>query len=171
VVAAVSVLAWVALGPDSTEVVSDATTTQASGPAPTSGSPQDVTPPTAVPAIAVPENYGPRMDLVELDGWLNTEATSLDEFDGKVLLIEMWTFGCSNCKARIPHNQSYYREFAGENFEIIGVHAPEFGYEADVANIERALVDLGVTWPVALDTDKLNFRAWQPGSTNYWPRT
>lgn len=118
-----------------------------------------------------PENMGPRMDLVEIDGWLNTSAGSIDDFDGKVLLVEMWTFGCHNCKARIPYNQSYYEEFAGENFEIIGVHAPEFSYEADVGNIEQALVDLGVTWPVALDTDKKNFRAWQPGTTSYWPRT
>ena len=118
-----------------------------------------------------PENLGSRMDLVDLDGWLNTDATSIDQFDGQVLLVEMWTFGCSNCKARIPHNQSYYEEFADENFEIIGVHAPEFGYEADPANIEEAIVRLGVTWPVALDTSKKNFRAWQPGRTNYWPRT
>lgn len=141
-------------------------------PAETSEEPSDPDPaPPPEPATDAPENFGPRMELVELDGWLNTSATSLDEFDGQVLLVEMWTFGCHNCKARIPYNQGYYEEFADENFEIIGVHAPEFGYEADVANIENALVDLGVTWPVALDTDKKNFRAWQPGSTNYWPRT
>ncbi len=129
--------------------------------------------PTAVPepAANAPENFGPRMDLVDLDGWLNTDATSIDDFNGKVLLVEMWTFGCSNCKARIPYNQGYYEKFGDQNFEIIGVHAPEFSYEADVANIENALVDLGVTWPVALDTDKLNFRAWQPGSRSFWPRS
>jgi len=129
--------------------------------------------PTATPAPAIPEpeNYGPRMDLVELDGWLNTEATSIDDFNGRVLLVEMWTFGCHNCKARIPHNQSYYEEFKGDDFEIIGVHAPEFSYEAEVPNIIAAAADLGVDWPIALDTNKKNFRAWQEGRTNYWPRT
>ena len=126
---------------------------------------------TPEPTIEEPENYGPRMDLVELDGWLQTDATSIDDFNGKVVLVEMWTFGCHNCKARIPFNQSYYEEFKDENFEIVGVHAPEFSYEADISNIENALVDLGVTWPIALDTNKKNFRAWQPGSTNFWPRT
>ena len=126
--------------------------------------------PTATP-VPVPENYGPRMDLVDIDGWLQTDATSIDEFDGQVLLVEMWTFGCFNCKARIPHNQSYYEEFGDENFEILGVHAPEFSYEADLANIEEALERLDVPWPQALDMEKKNFRAWQPGSTNYWPRT
>ena len=64
-----------------------------------------------------------------------------------------------------------YEEFGDENFEILGVHAPEFSYEAEVAAIEEALVRLDVPWPQALDTDKKNFRAWQPGTTNYWPRT
>lgn len=127
--------------------------------------------PTPEPAIPAPENFGARMDLVELDGWLNTDATSIDDFNGQVLLVEMWTFGCHNCKARIPHNQSYYEEFADENFEIIGVHAPEFSFEAEVPNIIEAAERLGVTWPIALDTNKLNFRAWQPGRTNFWPRT
>lgn len=127
--------------------------------------------PMPTPAIEAPENFGPRMDLVEIDGWLNTDATSIDDFNGQVLLVEMWTFGCSNCKARIPFNQSYYEEFGDENFEILGVHAPEFSFEADVNNIIEAAERLGVNWPIALDTEKLNFRAWQPGSTNYWPRT
>lgn len=161
VLAALGALAWVAFGGDSTSDVAESATSGTTTPTATA-------PP---PGVEAPENFGPRMDLVGLDGWLNTDATSLAEFDQQVLLVEMWTFGCHNCKARIPYNQGFYEEFADENFEIIGVHAPEFGYEADFANIEAALVELGVRWPVALDTDKKNFRAWQPGSTNYWPRT
>jgi thiol-disulfide isomerase/thioredoxin len=127
--------------------------------------------PTPEPTIEAPENFGPRMDLVELDGWLNTDATSIDDFNGQVVLVEMWTFGCHNCKARIPYNQSYREEFGDQNFEIVGVHAPEFSYEAEVPNIVEAAANLGVDWPIALDTNKKNFRAWQPGSTNFWPRT
>lgn len=126
---------------------------------------------TRSPTVDAPENFGPRMDLVEIDGWLNTDATSIDDVNGQVVLVEMWTFGCSNCKARIPFNQSYYKEFGDENFEIVGVHAPEFSFEADVNNIIEAAERLGVNWPIALDTQKKNFRAWQPGSTNFWPRT
>jgi len=118
-----------------------------------------------------PENYGPRKDLVNLDGWRNTDNSSIDDFDGKVLLVEMWTFGCSNCKARIPHNQELYAATSRDDFDIIGVHAPEFSFEAEIPNIEDALVRLGVTWPVALDTNKENFRAWQEGGRRFWPRT
>ena len=130
---------------------------------------------TSVPVTEVlveaPENFGPRKDLVDLDGWRNTEATSIDDFDGKVLLVEMWTFGCSNCKARIPHNQELYANLRRDDFDIIGVHAPEFDFEADIANIEDAIDRLGVTWPVAIDTNKTNFRAWQEGGRRFWPRT
>ncbi len=120
---------------------------------------------------AAPDNDGPRKDLVNLDGWLNTDIESLDELDGKVVLVEMWTFGCFNCKARIPHNQELYASLGRDDFEIVGVHAPEFSFEAELANIEEAIDRLGVTWPVALDTNKENFRAWQDGGRRFWPRT
>ena len=124
------------------------------------------------PALdGAPENLGPRKELVNLDGWLNTQITNLDELDGKVVLVEMWTFGCSNCKARIPHSQDLYATLSREEFEIVGVHAPEFSFEAEIPNIEAAVLDLGVTWPVAIDTNKENFRAWQDGGRRFWPRT
>ena len=172
-VGGLAAIGWVALGGGTeTAEAPSADTAPSTDAAPsTEASTAETEPaPTATP-VPVPENYGPRMDLVDIDGWLQTDATSIDEFDGQVLLVEMWTFGCFNCKARIPHNQSYYEEFGDENFEILGVHAPEFSYEADLANIEEALERLDVPWPQALDMEKKNFRAWQPGSTNYWPRT
>ncbi len=169
-VGGLAAIGWVALSADdetaSTTAVA-ASTGATTGAAATSTTAVTPTPTT----FQEPDNYGPRMDLVDIDGWLQTDATSIDEFDGQVLLVEMWTFGCFNCKARIPHNQSYYEEFGDDNFEILGVHAPEFSYEAELANIEEALERLDVTWPQALDMEKKNFRAWQPGTTNYWPRT
>ncbi len=122
-------------------------------------------------SVPEPDNFGQRRDLVNLDGWLNTENTSIDDFDGQVLIVEMWTFGCFNCKNRLPHTQALYEDLQGENFDIIGVHAPEFDFEAEIPRIEQATVDLGVTWPVALDTNKENFRAWQDGGRRFWPRT
>lgn len=119
----------------------------------------------------VPENLGPRLGLEDLDGWLNTDIASLDELDGQVVLVEMWTFGCHNCQARIPHNQELYAAYKDQGFEIVGVHAPEFNHEADFDNIVNAVERLGVTWPVALDTEKQNFRAWQEGGRRFWPRT
>lgn len=184
----VALLAWVALRSDDSTPVStsfdfvdepavepaepaEQPATELAGEAEQSATPAPAAAEPPEPAIEAPENFGPRRSLVDLDGWLNTDITSLDDLDGQVVMVEMWTFGCSNCKARIPYNQAYYDEFRDQGFEIVGVHAPEFSYEADVENIKNALVDLGVTWPVALDTNKKNFRAWQSGTTSYWPRT
>lgn len=167
-VAGVVLIGVVAFGGDDAVVSSTGSSTDSAEAARSNDEP--VT--SVEPALSeAPENLGPRKDLVQLDGWLNTEITDLSELDGKVILVEMWTFGCRNCKARIPHNQQLYSNLSRDDFEIVGVHAPEFDYEADVSNIEKAVVDLGVTWPVALDTNKLNFRAWQEGGRRFWPRT
>ena len=111
----------------------------------------------------------PKPALEDLDGWFNTDATSLNDFDGQVRVVEFWTFGCFNCKNRIPHTQELYAEYKDQGLEIIGIHTPEFDFERDPAAVEQATVDLGVTWPVALDTDKTNFRAWQT-NRRFWPR-
>ncbi len=113
----------------------------------------------------------PAPDLVELDGWLQTEANSLDDFEGKVLVLQFWTFSCRNCKATIPNLKEIYSAYGRDQIEIVGVHAPEFSFEEDPAAVLTAATELGVNWPIALDTGKRNFHGWQEGRTAYWPRT
>ncbi len=120
-------------------------------------------PPTTLPDL------GKARELTELDGWLQTDIGSLEELRGKVVVVEFWTFGCINCKHTLPRLQQLYAEHRGDDFEIVGVHSPEFDYEKDPEAISVAAQELGVTWPIALDTRKKNFFAWQ-GSPAYWPR-
>ena len=122
------------------------------------------------PLGEAPPILAPKPDLAGLDGWLQSDATSLASFDGQVRIVQFWTFGCSNCKNTLPHLRALYAEHHDDGLEIIGVPSPEFDYEADTDNIAAAAVDLGVTWPIALDTEKVNFRAWQ-GRRRFWPRT
>lgn len=109
-------------------------------------------------------------DLLEIDGWLNTEATNYEDFDGQVQIVQFWTYSCYNCTNTLPYLKDIYAEYEADGLEIIGVHAPEFTFERDPANVAAAVEELGVTWPVALDTERLNFRKWQVGR-NFWPRT
>lgn len=109
--------------------------------------------------------------LVDIDGWLQTDVRSLDDLLGKVVVVQFWTFSCRNCKATIPNLQEIYAIHPRSDVEIVGVHAPEFSFEADPDAISDAAAELGVTWPIALDTHKRNFHAWQEGKTAYWPRT
>ena len=125
----------------------------------------------AAPALSeAPPLLGPVDELTDIDGWINSDATGLASYNGQVRIVQFWTFGCYNCKNTLPHLQNIYNQWNPQGLEIIGVHAPEFDYEADPANINKAVVELGVNWPVALDTEKTNFRSWQ-GSRRFWPRT
>lgn len=119
--------------------------------------------------VEAPPILDPKPALVDLDGWLQTENDSLDDWDGQVRIVEFWTFGCFNCKNRIPFTQAIYERWQPEGLEIIGIHTPEFEWERDPDVIAQAAIDLGVPWPIALDTDKTNFRAWQE-NRRFWPR-
>lgn len=97
------------------------------------------------------------------------DVTSSEELRGKVVAVLFWTFGCSNCKATVPHMIELYEKYQDQGFEIVRVHAPEFDFEADRANIVEAVGELEVTWPIALDTNKRTFHSWQEGPTAHWP--
>lgn len=128
--------------------------------------------PTTITTIPTPEvlrEVHPR--LVDIDGWLQSEVVSLEELRGQVVIVEFWTFGCYNCKNRLPYTQEIYAKYRDRGLEIVGIHSPEFKYEEDVDNIREAMVELGVTWPVVLDTRRRTFWEWQAGGTAYWPRT
>ncbi|MEM7321625.1 MAG: redoxin domain-containing protein [Actinomycetota bacterium] len=125
--------------------------------------------PTTVTVIDPPPILEAKPTLTNIDGWINTDASSLDDFAGQVRVVEFWTFGCFNCKNRIPHTQELYAQYKDQGLEIIGIHSPEFERERDPEAVLEATERLGVTWPVALDTEKTNFRAWQ-GNRRFWPR-
>jgi thiol-disulfide isomerase/thioredoxin len=150
------------------------------GTAPVSTTAADSTSPAAVtgsvsgntaPAAATPPVLRPAPTLKRLDGWLQADISSLGELRGRVVILQFWTFGCSNCRATLPHLADIYSTYRSAGLEIVGVHSPEFDYEKDPDAILEAAERLGVTWPIALDTAKVNFHAWQEGATAYWPRT
>lgn len=124
----------------------------------------------AVTTTTTPPMLGQALGLTDLDGWLQTDIAGLADLRGQVVIVQFWTFGCYNCKNTIPYLRDIYREYHDAGLEIVGVHSPEFDYERDPEAILAAAQDLGVTWPIALDTQRRNFRAWQ-GSPAYWPRT
>ena len=115
---------------------------------------------------------GTAFTLGKLDGWLNTDATSLEEIreQNSITVVQFWTFGCRNCKKTLDALGQLHADFRDRGVEVVGVHSPEFAYEANVDNIIEAAAELGVVWPIALDTRKYNFHVWQEGPTAYWPR-
>ena len=151
---------------DGSDRTSDGATPSATTPADDNSSD---TAPTAADAPDLPDR-GLHPELVDIEGWLQSDVTSLEELQGKVVAVQFWTFGCSNCKATLPHMSELYQKYQDQGFEIVGIHAPEFDFEAERANIVDAAAELCVTWPIALDTTKHTFHLWQEGPTAHWPR-
>lgn len=129
-----------------------------------------ITAPTSTLATPDLPDRGLHPPLRDIDGWLQADVTSLEELRGQVVAVQFWTFGCSNCRATLEHMQDWYAEYRDQGLEIVGIHAPEFSHEAEVENVVAAAADLGVTWPIVLDTQKHTFHDWQEGPRGYWPR-
>lgn len=98
--------------------------------------------------------------------WINSSALTLAELRGKVVLIDFWTYSCINCIRTQPYLNAWYEAYHDEGFEIIGVHAPEFEFEKNIPNVERAVKDEEITYPVAMDND---YATWNSFDNHYWP--
>jgi thiol-disulfide isomerase/thioredoxin len=105
-------------------------------------------------------------DFTGIDGWLNSTPLTLADLRGKVVLIDFWTFSCVNCVRTIPHLQVLYNSYKTDGFVIVGVHSPEFDFEMVPANVASAVTRLGVTWPVAIDSQMATWNAYR---NQYWP--
>lgn len=85
---------------------------------------------------------------------------------GAPVLVDFWDYTCVNCLNTLPYLRGWYERYAATGFEIVGVHAPEFPFARDPRLIERAVRDLGIIWPVAIDND---YKIWQSYANRYWP--
>ena len=107
--------------------------------------------------------------MPELSGaisWLNTPPLTREALRGKVVLVSFWTYTCINSLRPLPYVKAWADKYKGAGLVVIGVHTPEFSVEKDQVNVERAVRDLKVTFPVALDSD---YRIWKAFHNHYWP--
>jgi cytochrome c biogenesis protein CcdA/thiol-disulfide isomerase/thioredoxin len=108
----------------------------------------------------------PAPELVDIQGWINSDPLTLAQLRGKVVLIDFWTYSCINCERTQPYLNAWYDAYASDGFVIIGVHAPEFAFEQVPANVQKAVTADGIKYPVALDN---TFATWKAYANNYWP--
>ena len=107
-------------------------------------------------------------ELVGVDPWLNTpdgEPLRLAALRDRVVLLEFWTFACVNCRRTIPFLRRMHGRYRPD-LTVVGVHSPEFAFERSVENVERAVREHGLEYPVGLDND---FVAWGAYGNRYWP--
>ena len=82
------------------------------------------------------------------------------------MLVDFWTYSCINCLRALPYVKAWHERYKDHGLVVIGVHTPEFAFEKDEGNVRRAVQDLAVTYPVALDND---YAIWRAFNNRYWP--
>lgn len=98
--------------------------------------------------------------------WLNSDPLMMKKLRGEIVLIDFWTYSCVNCLRTLPHVKRFYEKYAKFGLNVIGVHSPEFAFEKEQENVEAAVMDLGVKYPVVLDSD---FAVWNLYANRAWP--
>ncbi len=105
-------------------------------------------------------------DLSGANAWLNSSPLTPDSLRGKVVVVDFWTYSCINCLRALPYVEDWAAKYKDAGLVVIGVHTPEFAFEKERSNVEKAVRDLKISYPVATDSD---YRIWQAFSNEYWP--
>ena len=98
--------------------------------------------------------------------WLNSPPLTAAGLQGHVVLIDFWTYTCINWLRTLPYLRAWAEKYKDQRLVLIGVHTPEFDVEHDLDNVQRAVKDLRVDYPVAVDND---YAIWNAFNNHYWP--
>ena len=129
--------------------------------------------PTPVPTEPPPAESSEPVELFDkdvrgIDAWINSDPTSISQLtsEGKVVLVDFWTYTCVNCLRTLPFLREWQEKYADNGLVILGIHSPEFDFEKELENVERSVEEEGIEWPVALDNE---MSTWRSFNNRYWP--
>ena len=125
----------------------------------------------SMPQQMTPTPAGWRTDgelaaLGHATGWINSEPLTPAALAGKVVLVQFWTYSCINWIRTLPYVRAWDQKYRDQGLVLIGVHAPEFEFERQLANARWGAENFGVDYPVAVDND---FAIWRAFGNEYWP--
>jgi cytochrome c biogenesis protein CcdA/thiol-disulfide isomerase/thioredoxin len=115
------------------------------------------------------QTYGQAPDFTGTQDWFNTpggESLSMSDLRGKVVLVDFWTYTCINCIRTLPDLEAWQQRYGHQGFTVVGVHSPEFPFEKDAGNVQAAIRQNHLTYPVVQDNDLATWDAW---GNQYWP--
>jgi len=119
---------------------------------------------TAIASKPPEEGHMPPLDGAVT--WLNSAPLGNKSLRGKVVLVNFWTYSCINSLRELPYLKAWAARYKDDGLVVIGVHTPEFGFEGEPVNVRRAVAGLGLTFPVAIDSNR---SIWDEFSNQYWP--
>jgi cytochrome c biogenesis protein CcdA/thiol-disulfide isomerase/thioredoxin len=111
-------------------------------------------------------NLGAAPDFTGISNWINSSPLTMKDLQGKVVLVDFWTYTCINCIHTLPYVTGWYSKYKDQGFVVIGVHTPEFSFEHETHNVTEAMKGFGITYPVAQDND---YATWKAYNNIYWP--
>jgi cytochrome c biogenesis protein CcdA len=114
---------------------------------------------------ALPQAY-PAPNFAGISDWINTKPLTMSALKGKVVLVDFWTYSCINCVRTLPYITAWDREYRDKGLVIVGVHSPEFDFEKNVSNVQAAVTQHGIHYPIALDNQLDTFTTFR---NQYWP--
>lgn len=118
------------------------------------------------PAAAKLPVLGAIPDLVGATNWLNSPPLTVESLKGKVVLVDFWTYSCINCLRALPYVEAWAKHYGPQGLVVLGIHTPEFAFEKQTSNVQRAIKQFGITYPVALDND---YALWKAFDNQSWP--
>jgi thiol-disulfide isomerase/thioredoxin len=110
-----------------------------------------------------------RSELSSLDRattWLNSPPLTDAALQGKVVLVEFWTYSCINWRRQLPYVRAWAERYKDRGLVVVGVHSPEFSFEKNIDNIRWAAKEMRVAYPIAVDNDHA---VWRGFNNEYWP--
>src|SRR3989344_5869330 len=109
----------------------------------------------------------PAPEIIPGGAWFNTQPLTLAALKGKVVIIDFWTYSCINCQRTFPHLNAWWSKYKDEGLLIIGIHTPEFEFEKDYENVNKAVEKYKIMYPVVQDNE---YKTWRAYKNRYWPR-
>jgi len=115
------------------------------------------------------ENCGDAPAFKGIQQWFNTadgKPVTLASLKGKVVIVDFWAYSCINCQRELPHVEAWYKDYAADGLEVVGVQTPEYAFEHVPSNVLAGARRLGLTFPVALDN---SYDTWNAYDNQSWP--
>jgi thiol-disulfide isomerase/thioredoxin len=97
--------------------------------------------------------------------WLNSPPLPAMSLRERVVLVQFGTYTCINWLRTLPHIRAWAQRY-GPGLTVIGVHTPEFAFEKNLENVRRAVQQLKIGFPLALDNE---YAIWRAFNNHYWP--
>lgn len=120
---------------------------------------------SAIQKLLMPQKtFAP--ELTGTQEWINSRPLKLADLKGKVVIVDFWTYSCINCIRTLPYINTWHKNYKDKGLVIIGVHTPEFGFEKELSNVQKAVKDFGVEYPVVQDNE---YATWRAYDNHYWP--